>query len=329
MFGVALALGGCSTFVAAEGSAESEASSSGETGQSTLSAGSDGDPETTSGPDSNSGGGESTTAPTTDPSATGNATTDPTVSPTTSGGGESTGGGSTGSDPTDDSTTGDPPAECGDGTPQAGEDCDDSNVDELDGCTSSCGLGPTGINFGAIVTTGLGGGSGTNGISDSSEECPADHILVGLQGDLTANPWIGVIGGICRPAGLTNTDPPAFVTGDPITALPEHGGFDDGGPWSTECGANEVIVAVQGGSGSVIDGLQIRCASIDTVGAAGAYGLEPSARPGFEELQGGSGGGAFGPLACPPGTVAMGLRTRTNSFVIQVELRCRELDLTY
>ncbi len=333
LLGVVLALGGCSTFFAAESSdTDTDATSADETGQTTLPPTGTTDPSPTSGADSDSDDPGPTTEATTDPSATGNPTTDPTGEQTTSGGGaESTTGGnsSTGSDPTDDSSTGDPPTSCGDSIPQDDEACDDGNSDELDGCTSSCEVGPTAIDYGATLTSELDGGSGTSGISDNTHECPAGEVLVGLQGDLTAEPWIGVIGGICRPTALTNTDPPEFATGAPPTVLPEHGGFSGGGPWSTECGADEVIVAVQGGAGTVIDGLQIRCASIDTIGAPGAYDLEATAEARFEALQGGSGGGPFGPLTCPDGTVAAGLRTRTNSYVIQVELRCRELGLTY
>lgn len=325
-----LSVAGCSSFVAAESSgAETEPTSDDETGQGTTSSEDSASTNPTSGADSDSGDPGPTTDPTTDPTTTGNATTDPTGSETTAGNDESTGSDSTGSDPTDASSTGDPPEACGDEIKQVNEDCDDGNADELDGCTSSCGLGPTAISYGMIVSTDLGGGSSTTGISDNTEECPPNHVLVGLQGDLTSEPWLGVIAGICRPAALTNTDPPEFATGGPAAELTEHGGFDGGGPWSTECGNDQAIVAVRGGGGSVMDGLQIRCASIDTVGAAAAYSLSPTPAARFEDLQGGAGGGMFGPLACPAGSIAAGLRTQTNSFVIQVELRCRELGLTY
>jgi len=323
LFGVVLSLGGCTSFVAADASdADTDAASADTTGQPPLPSGGD-DTNPTSGADSN---GDSP-GPTTDPTTTANPTTDPTDPGTTSAGSESTGGDPTTPD-TDDSSTGEPPKGCGDGIKQENEDCDDGNAEELDGCTSSCGLGPTAISFGPIVTTGLGGGSGTIAITDNTHECPPGQVLVGLQGALTSEPWIGVIGGICRPTALTNTDPPEFATGAPATELPEHGGFDGGGPWSTECGADEVIVAVQGGAGTVLDGLQIRCASIDTVGAAGAYDLEATPQARFEDLQGGAGGSSFGPLVCPAGSIAMGLRSRTNSYVIQLELRCQQLGLT-
>lgn len=35
-----------------------------------------------------------------------------------------------------------PAPRCGDGTPDPGEDCDDGNTDDLDGCTRACELGP-------------------------------------------------------------------------------------------------------------------------------------------------------------------------------------------
>ena len=45
---------------------------------------------------------------------------------------------------------------------------------------------------------------------------------------------------------------------------------------STECGDDEVIIAVRGNAGTVIDGLQIRCATLDTIGRPEAYELEPT-----------------------------------------------------
>ncbi len=323
-----MVLGGCSTFVAAEDEdpqADTEGTSAAETEQTPVPTGADSETSPTSGASGTSGAPESTTDADTTVDPTGRGTT----SEGSSGPAESTGNASSGPDPTDDSSTGDPSTTCGDSRTQDGEDCDDGNDDELDGCTSNCVEGPTGIGYGAIVTSGLGGGSDNTGIDNNSDECPAGEVLVGLQGDLTSEPWLGVIGGVCRPAALTNTDPPEFATGGPATELPEHGGFNGGGAWSTECSGDEVIVGVRGGSGTVIDGLQIQCASIDTIGDPGAYELDPSPNVEFETLQGGGGGGTFGPLTCPAGTVAMGLRTRTNSFVIQVELRCSELHLTY
>lgn len=332
LIGLVLALGSCTSFVAAT-SSDTDAGSSDDGGQaSTPAVNTTAEPASTSGTDEGTGASSPTTDPMTDPTV-GPTTGDPTIGTTgtesTSGGGESTGDDSTGPNPSDGSSSGEPPASCGDGMTQGGEDCDDNNADELDGCTSGCGIGPTGIAYGAIVTSEIDGGGSTTGINENIEECPPDQVLVGLRGGLTTDPWIGVVGGVCRPAALTNTDPPEFATGAPATDLPQHGGFDDGGPWSTECGADEVVIAVRGGAGDVIDGLRIRCASLDTVGKAGSYSLERTSVPGFEALQGGAGGGVFGPLTCPPGTVAMGLLTRTNSYLIEVALRCRDLDLAY
>ncbi|MBV1858960.1 MAG: DUF4215 domain-containing protein [Nannocystaceae bacterium] len=332
-----LLLGACTSFVGAETSgAETETTSSDETGQSSIPI-----DTSNSNPTSATGSGDpaTTTGPSTDPTTTGDTTLDPTAGETSTGEGESSAENSTGPESTDDSSTddsstddsstGEPEADCGDGVSEGDEDCDDENSDELDGCTSNCVSGPTGIDFGAAVGSGLAGGGGLEGTIDNTEECPPEEVLVGLQGNLTDDPWLGTMGGICRPAALTNTDPPVFATGGPPTELPEYGQVSTDDDWSTECDDDEAIVAVQGGAGTVIDGIRIQCAQIDTVGAAGAYSLQPTPNVQFEELQGGPGGGSFGPLQCPAGSVAAGLRTVTNSFVIQVELRCRELDLTY
>ncbi len=45
----------------------------------------------------------------------------------------------------------------------------------------------------------------------------------------------------------------------------------------------------------------------------------------WETQQGSMGGNPFGPLVCPPGEVAVGLRVRNSSYVNQVELRCRDV----
>lgn len=329
--GVAV-LCGCTSFVSASG----------------------GDADTEAG-SSSTGAAESTQGPTTDPTqgttTDGGTTTNPstTDTPTTAGTTTADTDPTTGPDP----TTGDPgssggadessggraessssgtvvPGVCGDGNVDAGESCDDDNGVEIDGCTSNCEFGPTGIDYGAVSPTGLGGGGGTV-IDDNTDDCPPDNVLVGLQGSIAsmAEPWIGVIGGVCRPADLSNADPPAFVTGAPAFDLTPHGGFNSGGDWATECDDDEVIVAVRGNAGSVVDGLEIRCASIQTIGMAEAYDLEPIPLMGWEPLQGSMGGAPFGPLVCPPGEIATGLRVQTSSYLNQIQLRCQALDLIY
>jgi len=319
----AVLLGGCTSFASA--APVDEGSS---TGSETVADDSEGgDPP---GSESSAGGTSSTdpTDPTNpDPSSTTADPTDPTSADSTSGDGTSdTSSSSSGGD---GSSTGEPPVgSCGDGMQQEPEVCDDGNGDELDGCTSACLPGPTGIDLGTSSETDLLGGGSTTAIQNAVENCPPNEALVGLGGGISMEGWLGVIGGRCRPIGLINADPPAFRTNGPVTDLPEHGQFQSGGPWQTECPDDQVVVAVRGGAGDVMDGLQIRCADVQTVGDPGAYALDPVAGA-WEAQQGGSGGDDFGPLACPAGSVAVGLQTETNSYVIRLRLLCREISLAY
>lgn len=211
---------------------------------------------------------------------------------------------------------------------QPGEACDDGNDNELDGCTSVCEIGPLGLEFGTAMPTSLGGG-GASPTNDATDECATGEVLVGLRGALTNDDWLGVIGGVCRPSGLTNRSPTSFQTSDPTTDLPTYGGFNDGGPWSTACGANEVIVAIRGRAGSVMDGLEMRCATVDIEGPLGNQELIVAPLDDWESYQGSPGGSPFDTLECPAGAVATGLRARTSSYVNQVALLCRELGLRY
>lgn len=317
-------LSGCTTFVGEDTTGE-ETSSGAETDADTSSGaqGSTG----TSGASGAEAGTTDDPDPTADPTVQ---TTDPTTTTDTTSttAAETTRGAETSSSGESSSTGGPPPETCGDGEPQGEELCDDGNANELDGCTSACIPGPTAIDFGATFETELIGGGSTTGIQNATENCPPNEVLVGLDGDISMEGWLGVIGGQCRNADLTNADPPLFVTNGPLTELPEHGGYQAGGPWQTQCPEDQAIVAVQGGAGDVMDGLQIRCADVQTAGDPGAHTLDPVPSA-WEPLQGGSGGSSFGPLECPAGSVATGLQTETNSYVVRIRLLCRAITLAY
>lgn len=318
-----LLVGGCSDFVdGATGTAASESSTSAEDASST-----DG-----SGSTSTSATGNGTTTavdPTND--STSSATTDDPIDPTNDPTDADTETATTGGDPSGDTSTGDPPpeGECGNGIEEPGEECDDANEDQLDGCTDACGIGPLGLDFGAGSQTAFEGGGSSTGIQNAVDTCPQPQVLVGFSGGLTmGDNWIGVVRGQCQDGRLENADPPNFRTTGPLNALPERGQFQGGGPWQTQCGPNEAVIAVRGGAGDVMDGLQVECAELATVGDPGDYALSRSST-GWLDLQGSEGGGAFGPLRCPGNSVATGLETDTNSYVIRIRLLCTDIDLQY
>lgn len=317
-----MALGACSDFTGVEVAGSTGAEPSSDT------SGSSSDEDTTSGTPTTSvddtTGGVTTNDPTTSPETTDDPTVDPTDDPTDAD------TETTGEDPsTGDTSTGEPPlSECGDGVEQAGEACDDANEDELDGCTSSCVIGPLSLEFGDQTQTAKGGGGSNTGINVVADACTYPQVLVGLSGALSNEGWIGVIRGECQDGRLENADPTVFRTSGQITQLPPRGQFAGGGGWGTQCPANEAIIAVRGGAGDVMDGLEVECAEVATVGPPGGHALETSST-GWQPLQGGPGGGPFGPLRCPDGSLATGLETDTNSYVVRIRLLCRSVDLLY
>lgn len=327
VLGFGLTLGACSDFTSLEGSGSTDTEPAG----SDSTASSPDESTTTLSGTTSSSGGETLDATTND-STTSPEATDTTAGPTgdpldadteteteTSGREPSTG----------DSSTGEPPrSDCGDEVTQPGEACDDGNDDELDGCTSSCSIGPTALEFGPSTETDNGGGGSMQQINTSVDTCPDPQVLVGLSGGISSEGWLGVIRGECQDARLENTDPTTFRTSGPINELPSQGQFDKGGSWATQCADDEAIIAVRGGAGDVMDGLQIECAEVTTAGPPGAHTLEVSST-GWQPLQGGSGGGSFGPLRCPDGSLATGLETDTNSYVIRIRLLCRSVGLQY
>ena len=318
--GLGLTLGACTEFAGIE----SDGSTGTEPAGSTSGGSTGGEASTSQGSTSSS---DDTTGVTTDDPTASPETTDPTDDPTDPTDADTE---TSGKDPSGgDTSTGEPPeGECGDAVEQPGEACDDGNADELDGCTSSCVIGPLALEFGPQTQTDKAGGGSETGINVAVDTCPDPQVLVGLSGALSGEGWLGRIRGECQDARIDNADPPTFRTTGQLTQLPLRGGFNGGGPWATACPPNEAIIAVRGGAGDVMDGLEVECAEVATMGSPGAYALETSST-GWQPPQGGAGGGAFGPLRCPDGSVATGLDTDTNSYVIRIRLLCRSVGLQY
>ncbi len=220
-------------------------------------------------------------------------------------------------------------AVCGDGMIDPSEDCDDMNANELDGCTSACAVGPTGLAFGPASATEDMGGDDRRFFFDGDTDCPAGEVLVGLSGGLVEDEdWIGTARGRCATVDLTNADPPALVTA-PGTALPQYGIEDGGGPWEVLCPHGQLLVGAEGQGGSVLDRLLIYCATPAVVQGGGGQ-LEIQLGPGAAVGPvGNDGGDVVGPIACGDGEIATGLHLSTGSYVVRLALRCRAVQLAY
>lgn len=210
---------------------------------------------------------------------------------------------------------------CGDGmlSPGAGEQCDDGNADELDGCLSDCRFGPTDLSIDYEVESPLdvrGGGGGGHFV----EECPEGEVIIGLVG--RAGVYVDRIQVQCGIIELTSSEPATFeVSLEPGTMLEHHGG-DGGSEFSLACEPGQAVVGFSGRSGKYLDRISLRCAPVMmTDDMALGFGETVDT-----DSKGGGGGGEFS-LDCPAGEVATIAQGRSGKFVDALGLTCRPLVL--
>ena len=303
---------GCGGLVQAQGTTDEGGSEATGVGTTTDTAPGDGDTSSTSAaPD-----GTTTDGGAVADSSDGQATTEGSSSE----GGASSSGGSGGG-----------PASCGDGRPDPPEACDDANRSEIDGCTSTCEVGPVGLSLGQASTTEEDGGNGTN-IVQFSDDCPAGQVLTGLTGRLTSQGLgsavvLGRIQGECSSLSLLDANP-TEIQSAPGASLDEHGGFQEGGDWALECPEGSVITELDGDAGAIIDSLVATCVPLQVSGTGDQQELQLGAAT-TDGPVGGNGGDPFDAIACPNGEIASGLAGDTNSYVIRLALRCRSIALDF
>ncbi len=238
-------------------------------------------------------------------------------------------------DPLPDSTAG-PTAMpmCGDGTVTADEDCDDGNDSQIDGCTSTCRLGPTAMALlEPSFQTDMVGGWEDQGIIGGIDACPAGQVLQGFAGTLdalsSASPpttVIGQIAGLCGTVSLVDDDPTAITTADG-TMLPPHGESGDES-WRMRCPEGQAVSGLSGQAGQLLDQLEIACRAFQVDGMGDAQSISLTPAPGKNPV-GGEGGDDFGPTSCPEGQIAGGVATSVTSQVIRLGLHCWTPTLVY
>lgn len=222
-------------------------------------------------------------------------------------------------------------AVCGDGRRHPDEPCDDGDDDELDGCTSSCELGPTGIAFGPASPTQPLGGS-AEPTEQGTDACPSDEVLIGFEGRLTSEgvePTVvlGRMRGVCGRVSLVDADPTSVEISDGAS-LRTYGQFDDGDSFSLVCPRGTGVVAVEGQGGTVLDSLRLHCAKLSVTGQGGSQQLELVEAAGAGPV-GGELGEQLGPEPCPAGAVATGAHVAANSYILRVGLVCSSISLAY
>ncbi len=195
------------------------------------------------------------------------------------------------------------------------DDCD-GTVDE--GCPSSLGRG-------AATTGSTYGGSGGAAFTT---DCASGAALGGINGRAASR--LDQVAGVCRALSLsanTTTSPEhtyTLATGA-STTLAAQGGTG-GTPFSDACAAHEVIIGIEGRSGSEVDRLSFVCGTVRLTRSGSSFTAtvtETSTSP----SRGGTGGSAFS-YRCPAGRVAVGLYGRDGTRIDQIGLRCAPVTFT-
>lgn len=191
------------------------------------------------------------------------------------------------------------------------DDCDGA-IDE--GCPSDVGLG--------VATNGTSyGGSGGSAFTSN---CPAGGVLTAIS--IRAAARVDAVAGRCRTVSLaTDTTGSehsySLATSTTMTSLPSYGGTG-GSLYNDSCGPDEVVIGIDGRSGTEVDRLSFACGKValsSTTATITPVRTSPN--------RGGTGGSAFS-YRCPAGQVAVGLFGRTGRRVDRIGLRCAPVNVT-
>ncbi|AWK88491.1 hypothetical protein [Azospirillum thermophilum] len=132
-----------------------------------------------------------------------------------------------------------------------------------------------------------------------SLQCDFGQTLVGIRGQ--AGEFIDRIGGLC--AGRTGT----------VAETGARGGTGGGG-FEIRCATGAAVTGLVGTRGTYVDSLSLECRPMRNA--------QPAGEAAFTASVGGRGGQPFGPLRCPAGQVAIGLKGRAGTFVDELEPDC-------
>ncbi|MEX1365368.1 MAG: hypothetical protein AB1Z98_19735 [Nannocystaceae bacterium] len=225
----------------------------------------------------------------------------------------------------DDEPTDADPA-CGDGVvdPDRGEDCDDGNVDELDGCRLDCSFGPTDLRLNYEVSTPLEIRGGPEGI-EFDAECPAGEVIVGMSGRSGATVdqlqvQCGAIGLISPELGWIDISVGAG------TAMETHGGSGGGAFW-LQCPEDHVVVGFGDRSNGLVEMVSLRCAALNLVSDPETGALSIGFGPAFTTGAVGGQGVESMTQLCPAGEVAASAQGRSEGFINAFGMTCRPLQL--
>lgn len=213
---------------------------------------------------------------------------------------------------------------CGDGVAEPGELCDDGDADDANGCTQDCLPTPTTLLVGPSQALALHGDD--TGYFQYTDLC-AQGVARGFRVTLDPNPQSNWVAGIqVRCAALSLNGLTIQVAA--ASSFPNRKGEEASDATAVEytCPDGQVMVAVHGGAGTIVDSLGIRCAPLLLEPTPDGYvvvaGPETTLGP-----HGGAGGNPYDD-ACNGATVAVaGAYIHTGSWINGYRTHCAPVTL--
>jgi len=181
--------------------------------------------------------------------------------------------------------------------------------------TATC---PSGISFSGATGTPLRGGSGGSQYTDA---CPAGQVVVGFMLVVHSTPPPAILGEIQVICGTISISPTncevAISSGD---TLPLRGSRVDQPPVTEMCPPNQMVVAIQGGSGNYLDRAGAGCAPL-MISRVGQGSRATVGAITWLSVVGGMGGVAFND-PCPADQVASGAFIQSAIWVDAMNIIC-------
>jgi hypothetical protein len=190
------------------------------------------------------------------------------------------------------------------------QDASPSPTGDMDAFES--GPPPLVVVRGETPTPVRGGGGGSPG----TDVCPGDQMVVGYLG--SSDTLVHGLQVVCGRVTVVGAGPYRVVVSSGAT-LASHGSV--GGPtFSTMCSANQVVVGIDGHSGSVVDQFGIECAPLTVVQSGPGFALAIGATTKLP-THGGTGGSPYDD-PCPTGQVARGSMISSGFLIDSAALLC-------
>jgi hypothetical protein len=185
-----------------------------------------------------------------------------------------------------------------------------------DGSASAASC-PSSISFTGTTETPLRGGNSGSPYSDS---CPAGEVVVGFILSQNSSPpaTVGEMTVICGAISIKQAN--CEINIGPGATLPTRGATANTPPVTQQCPPNQMVVAIQGASGSYLVRLGAGCAPLTLSRVGSTYQATVGSITWFSP-EGGSGGTSFVD-PCPTGQIANGAFTRSGLFMDAADLIC-------